>query len=110
MGIHDFEMSTKGKFVSEHQKVFIAQQQYTKPQNYNITFIPASHTGITALEKDSLIRRRIIENAMNSISTLRSLSNLVTEIPNMVILDHISIQVRTSCTLIFIDVLTLSAD
>ncbi|KAI9308809.1 phosphatidylinositol-glycan biosynthesis class S protein [Cunninghamella echinulata] len=56
----------------------------------------STHSGITTLEKDNLVRRRIMENIINSISTLHSLSQLVLEIPNMVVLDHIQYQVRES--------------
>lgn len=48
------------------------------------------------MEKDSLIRRRTLENVVNTISTLKSLAQLVNEIPNMVVQDHINIQVRQS--------------
>ena len=44
-------------------------------------------------EFDSLVRRRIAENIVTSITTLKSLSQLVTEIPNMVVLDHIQTEV-----------------
>jgi phosphatidylinositol glycan class S len=48
------------------------------------------------LEKDNLIRTRTLENVVNTISTLRSLAQLVNEIPNMVVEDHINIKVRQS--------------
>ncbi|CAO3625978.1 unnamed protein product [Cunninghamella blakesleeana] len=66
------------------------------PSNYNVTFKLSTQSGITTLEKDNLIRQRIMENIVNSISTLHSLSQLVLEIPNMVVLDHIQYQVRES--------------
>ncbi|CAO3580701.1 unnamed protein product [Absidia cylindrospora] len=64
----------------------------------NATFLYSTHTGITTLEKDNLIRRRTMENMINAIATLRSLGQLVMEIPNMVVLDHIQDQVRQSLT------------
>ncbi|KAI8081673.1 phosphatidylinositol-glycan biosynthesis class S protein [Halteromyces radiatus] len=68
------------------------------PSNLNTTFMLSTQTGITTLEKDNLIRRRTMENMINAISTLRSLGQLVMEIPNMVVLDHIQSQVRQSLT------------
>ncbi|KAI8342319.1 phosphatidylinositol-glycan biosynthesis class S protein [Chlamydoabsidia padenii] len=68
------------------------------PPGLNTTFLYATHTGITTFEKDNLIRRRTMENMMNAIATLRSLGQLVMEIPNMVVLDHIQDQVRQSLT------------
>jgi phosphatidylinositol glycan class S len=61
-----------------------------------VTFEPAKKSGITALEKDNLIRTRTLENVVNAISTLKSLAQLVDEIPNMVVQDHINIKVRQS--------------
>ena len=61
-----------------------------------MTFMAAPYTGITSLEKDALIRRRTVENIVNAASTLSSLAQLVTEIPNMVVLDHIALQVQES--------------
>lgn len=54
------------------------------------------------MEKDNLIRSRTLENVVNTISTLKSLAQLVDEIPNMVVQDHINIKVRQS-----LDALTL---
>ncbi|CAH1762302.1 88_t:CDS:2 [Entrophospora sp. SA101] len=59
----------------------------------NIEFTSPPNTAITMWELDSLIRRRIAENIDATISTLKSLSQLVTEIPNMVVLDHIQTEV-----------------
>lgn len=56
----------------------------------------APQRGITLLEKDALIRQRTVENMANAAATLSSLAQLVTEIPNMVVLDHINTQVRES--------------
>lgn len=66
------------------------------PQKYNVTFLPAPRTGITLMEKDALVRRRTAENIVNAASTLHSLAQLVEEIPNMVVLDHIGRLVRES--------------
>ncbi|KAI9496455.1 phosphatidylinositol-glycan biosynthesis class S protein [Zychaea mexicana] len=65
-------------------------------QEFNVTFMPSPHTGITLLEKDTVIRRRTVENIVNAASTLSSLAQLVSEIPNMVVLDHIALQVQQS--------------
>lgn len=54
------------------------------------------------MEKDNLIRKRTLENVVNTISTLKSLAQLVDEIPNMVVQDHINLKVRQS-----LDALTL---
>ncbi|KAI8639212.1 phosphatidylinositol-glycan biosynthesis class S protein [Parasitella parasitica] len=80
IGIHDLQSQISNKF----------------PANYHVTFEPATKSGITTLEKDNLIRSRTIENVVNTISTLKSLAQLVDEIPNMVVEDHISIKVRQS--------------
>lgn len=61
-----------------------------------VTFEPAKKSGITALEKDNWIRSRTFENVANTISTLKSLGQLVDEIPNMVVQDHINSKVRAS--------------
>ncbi|KAG2206584.1 hypothetical protein INT46_002839 [Mucor plumbeus] len=80
IGIHDLQSNISNKF----------------PANYQVTFEPATKSGITTLEKDNLIRSRTLENVVNTISTLKSLAQLVDEIPNMVVEDHISIKVRQS--------------
>ncbi|KAF0401381.1 phosphatidylinositol-glycan biosynthesis class S protein [Gigaspora margarita] len=59
----------------------------------NVDFMPTPNTAITIWELDSLVRRRIAENIVSTISTLKSLSQLVAEIPNMVVLDHIQTEV-----------------
>ncbi|KAL7308374.1 GPI transamidase component [Mucor circinelloides] len=80
IGVHDLQSSISNKF----------------PANYHVMFEPATKSGITTLEKDNLIRSRTLENVVNTISTLKSLAQLVDEIPNMVVEDHISIKVRQS--------------
>ncbi|KAI7905670.1 phosphatidylinositol-glycan biosynthesis class S protein [Cokeromyces recurvatus] len=80
IGVHDLENNLIGQF----------------PSDYQVTFELAKNTGITTLEKDNLIRRRTLENVVNTISTLKSLAQLVDEIPNMVVQDHISIEVHHS--------------
>ncbi|KAF7731813.1 hypothetical protein EC973_008328 [Apophysomyces ossiformis] len=64
--------------------------------DFDVTSISASRSTISMLEKDTLIRQRTIENIVDAASTLNSLAQLVTEIPNMVVLDHISLQVQQS--------------
>ncbi|CAG8512647.1 14135_t:CDS:2, partial [Acaulospora colombiana] len=49
----------------------------------NVEFASPPSAAITTWELDSLVRRRIAENIVTTISTLKSLSQLVTEIPNM---------------------------
>ncbi|OAD68272.1 GPI transamidase GPI17 [Phycomyces blakesleeanus NRRL 1555(-)] len=66
------------------------------PSTVNATFMSSPITGITTLEKDQLIRHRTVENMVNAIATLHSLQQLVTEIPKMVVLDHIALQVQQS--------------
>ncbi|KAI8981885.1 phosphatidylinositol-glycan biosynthesis class S protein [Mycotypha africana] len=66
------------------------------PHLDQIYFENAEKTGITTLEKDNLIRIRTVENVVNTISTLKSLAQLVEEIPNMVVEDHISYKVHAS--------------
>ncbi|CAG8568864.1 541_t:CDS:10 [Ambispora gerdemannii] len=58
-----------------------------------INYASPPHTAITLWEFDNLVRRRIAENIVAAVSTLKSLSQLVSEIPNMVVLDHIQIEV-----------------
>ncbi|CAO3663120.1 unnamed protein product [Rhizopus microsporus] len=67
-----------------------------KSISFPVEFEAAKRTGITALEKDNLIRTRTLENVANTISTLKSLGQLVDEIPNMVVQDHISSKVQQS--------------
>ncbi|KAI7870785.1 phosphatidylinositol-glycan biosynthesis class S protein [Spinellus fusiger] len=66
------------------------------PPFMNATFLVSPMTGITTLEKDQLIRHRTVENMANAIATLHSLKQLVTEIPKMVVLDHIADKVQQS--------------
>ncbi|KAI9475852.1 MAG: phosphatidylinositol-glycan biosynthesis class S protein [Benjaminiella poitrasii] len=80
IGVHELEDNLIGQF----------------PSDFEVTFELATKTGITTLEKDGLIRARTLENVANTISTLKSLAQLVDEIPNMVVQDHISIKVRQS--------------
>ncbi|CAG8531297.1 2475_t:CDS:10 [Ambispora leptoticha] len=70
-----------------------------------INYASPPHTAITSWEFDNLVRRRIAENIVAAVSTLKSLSQLVSEIPNMVVLDHIQTEVlnaleslKQSCT------------
>ncbi|KAL1928417.1 hypothetical protein VTP01DRAFT_2773 [Rhizomucor pusillus] len=85
-------------FVSQLRTLMGVQDAQTIkiPQKYNVTFLPAPRTGITLMEKDALVRRRTAENIVNAASTLHSLAQLVEEIPNMVVLDHIGRLVRES--------------
>lgn len=76
--------------------VYDFEKEATLPADYSIVFEPATISGITTLEKDSLIRTRTLENVVNTISTLKSLAQLVDEIPNMVVQDHIDHKVRES--------------
>ncbi|CAG8467974.1 2534_t:CDS:2 [Funneliformis mosseae] len=62
-------------------------------ETISIEFVAPPNTAVTMWEFDSLVRRRIAENIVTTISTLKSLSQLVTEIPNMVVLDHIQTEV-----------------
>ncbi|KAI7855940.1 phosphatidylinositol-glycan biosynthesis class S protein [Circinella umbellata] len=84
-------------FVSQ-LRTLLGIQDFTSitTNDFNVTFMTAPHTGITSLEKDAVIRKRTVENIVNAASTLNSLAQLVTEIPNMVVLDHIALQVQES--------------
>ncbi|CAG8612064.1 1296_t:CDS:2 [Paraglomus brasilianum] len=64
-----------------------------KELSAKVRYAPPPSTAITAWELDSLIRHRTAENIVAAISTLKSLSQLVSEIPNMVVLDHIQTEV-----------------
>ncbi|CAO3676952.1 unnamed protein product [Umbelopsis vinacea] len=64
--------------------------------SYEISFAPAPQTAVTVIEMDAVIKQRIAENIVNSIATLKSLAQLVMDIPNMVVLDHIRTEVQVS--------------
>lgn len=96
IGVHDLQSSISNKFVSINERKLSQSNTCAQPANYHVTFEPATKSGITTLEKDNLIRSRTLENVVNTISTLKSLAQLVDEIPNMVVEDHISIKVRQS--------------
>ncbi|KAI8143817.1 phosphatidylinositol-glycan biosynthesis class S protein [Fennellomyces sp. T-0311] len=100
---HNFMMDKKR--LQPVMRIFVSQlrsllgiQDFSsvKTHEFDVTFMTAPQTGITSLEKDALIRRRTVENIVNAASTLKSLAQLVTEIPNMVVLDHIALQVQES--------------
>ncbi|KAG1471953.1 hypothetical protein G6F56_001823 [Rhizopus delemar] len=106
--IKNAKLSTEYKFTkSELQpilKTFLSQLRSLigvkdlKSRKFEglVSFEAAKKSGITLLEKDNLIRTRTLENAGNTISTLKSLGQLVDEIPNMVVQEHINLKVRTS--------------
>ncbi|KAI8602010.1 phosphatidylinositol-glycan biosynthesis class S protein [Dissophora ornata] len=56
---------------------------------FPITFHKTLNDAPTAWELDNLVRRRTAENLVDSLATLTSLSRLVSDTPNMVVLDHI---------------------
>ncbi|KAG9304213.1 hypothetical protein G9A89_019775 [Geosiphon pyriformis] len=64
-----------------------------KELSIEIDYISPLNMAITSWELDNLIRRRIAENILATASTLKSLSQLVSAIPNMVVLDHIQTEV-----------------
>ncbi|CAO3684438.1 unnamed protein product [Umbelopsis ramanniana] len=64
--------------------------------SYEISLPPTPQTAVTVIEMDAVVKQRIAENVVNSIATLKSLAKLVTEIPNMVVLDHIRTEVQLS--------------
>jgi len=64
--------------------------------SYEISFGPAPKTAVTVIEMDAIVKQRIAENVVNSIATLKSLAQLVIDIPNMVVLDHIRTEVQVS--------------
>ncbi|RUS21025.1 hypothetical protein BC937DRAFT_93809 [Endogone sp. FLAS-F59071] len=72
---------------------------------YNITFAPSPQTAMTVMEMDRVVRQRTAENIVTAISTLKSLAQLVSEIPNMVVLDQIQTEVTQA-----LDSLRLSCD
>ncbi|KAL1918591.1 uncharacterized protein VTP21DRAFT_2613 [Calcarisporiella thermophila] len=61
--------------------------------SFMVDFAPAREKGLTALELDALLRRRQAENLSSALTTLRSLAQLVQNIPNMVVLSQIQAQV-----------------
>ncbi|RIA87016.1 phosphatidylinositol-glycan biosynthesis class S protein [Glomus cerebriforme] len=69
------------------------EAKHTLGATFSIEFVIPPNTAVTMWEFDNLVRRRIAENIVTSITTLKSLSQLVTEIPNMVVLDHIQTEV-----------------
>lgn len=58
--------------------------------------IPSKENGISEWEKDILIRRYLYYNLNSTISTLYSLSKLVQNLPNMVVLDNIAELIENS--------------
>lgn len=109
IGIHDLETNIYQKLVSlfsllKKKGLLLTFFFLRQPSDYQVTFEPATKTGITVLEKDNLIRMRTLENVVDTISTLKSLAQLVDEIPNMVVQDHINSKVRQS-----LDTLTLAS-
>ncbi|KAJ7560680.1 hypothetical protein O6H91_04G140300 [Diphasiastrum complanatum] len=65
-------------------------------KNKKIFGVPTLETGFAKWELDVLLRRRAYADIAASTSTLASLSRLVQSLPNMVIKDEISDQVRSS--------------
>ncbi|KAJ8655887.1 hypothetical protein O0I10_008326 [Lichtheimia ornata] len=89
--------STMRIFVSQLRSLIgIHEHDSVETSDTSITYSTSPHTGITLLEKDNLIRRCTVENIANAAKTLNSLAQLVTEIPNMVVLEEINTQVRHS--------------
>lgn len=52
------------------------------------------------MEMDRVVRQRTAENIVTAISTLKSLAQLVSEIPNMVVLDQIQTEVSGTLNII----------
>jgi hypothetical protein len=65
--------------------------------SYEVSLPPTPQTAVTVIEMDAVVKQRIAENVVNSIATLKSLAQLVMDIPNMVVLDHIRTEVRRKC-------------
>ncbi|KAG0205537.1 hypothetical protein BGX28_002836 [Mortierella sp. GBA30] len=59
------------------------------PASLPIKFYKTSNGAPTAWELDSLMRKRLSENLVDSLATISSLARLVADTPNMVVLDHI---------------------
>ncbi|KAI9311183.1 phosphatidylinositol-glycan biosynthesis class S protein [Dichotomocladium elegans] len=82
-------------FVSQLRSLLgIQELKSSETAEFKVTLHTSAKTGVTLLEKDNLVRRRTVENIVNAASTLNSLSQLVAEIPNMVVLDEIALQVH----------------
>ncbi|GBC08692.1 hypothetical protein RclHR1_08300008 [Rhizophagus clarus] len=101
-GIHNFSLeelkSIMSIFITQLRGLLGVHDVWTEAKHAldvttSIEFVTPPNTAVTMWEFDSLIRRRIAENIVTSITTLKSLSQLVTEIPNMVVLDHIQTEV-----------------
>merc|ERR1719410_1242722 len=58
--------------------------------------LPTPSTGIRQWEQDFQLRYRSLENILDSKSTLSSLAQLLSQIPNIVISDEIGARVQTS--------------
>ncbi|CAG8437781.1 7769_t:CDS:10 [Diversispora eburnea] len=113
-GIHNFTSeelkSVMSIFIMQLRGLLGVQDFWVKAgsgldSSVTIEFTSPQNTAITMWELDSLVRRRIAENIVATILTLKSLSQLVAEIPNMVVLDHIQTEVllaldslKKSCT------------
>ncbi|ORX88482.1 hypothetical protein K493DRAFT_290545 [Basidiobolus meristosporus CBS 931.73] len=58
-----------------------------------VSHVSTSGVGVTQLELDRLAHKRTAQNMVSAAATLSSLSRLINQIPNMVVLDHIQTEV-----------------
>ncbi|KAK9762191.1 GPI transamidase component [Basidiobolus ranarum] len=59
----------------------------------DVALVSTSGVGVTQWELDRLAHKRTAQNMVSAAATLSSLSRLINQIPNMVVLDHIQTEV-----------------
>ncbi|KAI8926129.1 phosphatidylinositol-glycan biosynthesis class S protein [Entophlyctis helioformis] len=64
--------------------------------NVDVQYAIATDRGLTGWETDRLFRARTVQNMVNAVKTLTSLANLLEQLENMVVLDHIQTLVTRS--------------
>ncbi|CAM6115343.1 unnamed protein product [Calypogeia fissa] len=91
----DFE-PLAGVFVAQLRSLFGLPASIVEDNNTGVFRLPATTTGFAEWERDVLLRRQSIDNMAASATTLTSLSRLVHKLPNMLIMDEIGDQVKSS--------------
>ena len=61
-----------------------------------ITYLPSTNNGLAEWESDQLIRHRIQNNLLKALETLKSMSTVVKNMPNVYVYDTVADMTRTS--------------
>ncbi|KXS10899.1 hypothetical protein M427DRAFT_115489 [Gonapodya prolifera JEL478] len=95
------DLKTHFETLAEHLRQLLGIQrielnQAMRPASLTMraTSLGNTDTGITGFEFDRLLRKRIVQNLVNAARTLHSLGTLVQSMPNMVVQDSISVQIK----------------